>query len=168
MKTNSTKLNCLWSILCKGSSIDQQSNDISLYDIVEEMTIVPSETNISPKLDELKDVSVDFKLVSLWKAGPDGVVPKGFDIRIELTDPNKKIVMSDGHTINLNENDRKNRLRLVIPVKRLRFATTGDYWLTIKLKLPKEKDFETGYRWPIRAVISTKRRVDKSPVSKIV
>ncbi len=74
----------VWSVLCYKGAIHERTNQISLLDVIEQITIVPQE-----KLpEELKAVplKVNMELVSLWIRS-DLSVPESLSCRVRLVAP---------------------------------------------------------------------------------
>ena len=55
-----------WSILCKSTSIDKDTNSISLFNVIEEVNIVGPPLPNDLKKDEDVLLPLSFEIVSLW------------------------------------------------------------------------------------------------------
>lgn len=74
-----------WSILCTKSSVDVQSNNLSLFNVIEQINI-KTELFASKKAGA---IPMDLELVTLWEKAVNGQEVKG-DIEVELQDPDGK------------------------------------------------------------------------------
>src|SRR5437016_4271683 len=82
----------VWSILCASSSIDKETNNLSIYNMLEELTLVKSE--VAQKQKELTGpfllLSLPFQLITLWERAERGVLDE--QARIQVVDPKEKIL----------------------------------------------------------------------------
>ena len=56
----------VWSVACRKSVIDKESNNISFYDVVEQVNLTPP-----PKTEFPTVIPFEHELVSLWSRGED-------------------------------------------------------------------------------------------------
>ncbi|HVQ44710.1 MAG TPA: hypothetical protein VMT30_07145 [Candidatus Saccharimonadia bacterium] len=71
----------LWSILATQSSVDQQTNNLSIFDVMEELTV---QLPVDAKLPAV--VPLKHTIVSLWQKERGKEV--NFELRIEIVGPN--------------------------------------------------------------------------------
>ena len=57
----------IWSVLCSQSVIDAQSNNVSLFNVIEQLTVVMKKTIIPEGKIPLLPISLE--LVTLWERG---------------------------------------------------------------------------------------------------
>lgn len=144
----------IWSILCKKSIIDSDTNNISIFDILEEGTIAFQLKEGLKKTGEPIAIPLEFELVSLW-VSDEKKSEKEIKILIEVYDPNKKKIGSFKRNIPMPEN--KQRMRTIIKFMSFKFTRAGNYSfqvrsehdkkyklvaeipLVIKLKVPPKK-----------------------------
>lgn len=145
----------IWSILCKKSIIDADTNNITLNEALEEITF-----NIPLKKDFKLPASFnfDYEIVSLWTSDN----PRGgekFYVEMEFVDPTEKILAKVEQEIIFPEN--KKRLRTRVKANIIKVTREGEYLLKIKAKEKKNDKFKVLIKIPL--LISTKRTM---PVGK--
>lgn len=157
-----TNVKSIWSILCQESSIDINSNNISLFKILEEIKFGIRMEELdklknNPKFDPTKPMILPFtsQLVILWKNLSNKPTLE-FPVKITLKDPNEKIIqeiISD----NFLFREGKERLRTVISVNGIPLTKSGDYTYSIMTKQNKNDDFEEVDSIPIKITLNLKR-----------
>ncbi|MDD5639659.1 MAG: hypothetical protein PHR47_02535 [Candidatus Pacebacteria bacterium] len=81
--------NHIWSIICQNSSVDSQSNTISLFNCLE---------NINVEISKSKDIAdkimlpIQFDVVSYWTID-DNKEEKSFTLKMEVIKPNGEVVI---------------------------------------------------------------------------
>ena len=137
----------IWSVLCKKSVIDADTNNINL-EVLEEVTFnIPLEKDF--KLPA--SLSFDYEIVSFWSSSKK--TGEKFYIEIEFIDPDNKTLNKLEQEITFPEN--KSRLRTRVKANGLAVTKEGDYALKIKAKEKKSANFKTLTEIPL--VIHTKR-----------
>jgi hypothetical protein len=117
----------IWSIICSLSSIDYESNNVSLLNCLEQL-------NIQPFKDENdKTIPILFEVVSLWRGDDDEF--KG-DVLLELFDPNGKKLKD--FPFELIKPRGMKRLRTRIKINSMPFTGIGDYIFKLKIKTKGE------------------------------
>lgn len=128
MKTN--KLEHIWSVVCSNSSIDQETNNISLYNVLEQVNIAAADLEKMASKDKIV-LSFMYEIISLWqKTARDQDVNRIG--KIECVDP-------DGNKLDEREFEiamKKgiNRLRTIAKVNGFRFTKPGVYNLNVSIK----------------------------------
>lgn len=124
----------IWSVLCRRSIIDNETNNISLNDVLEQLTVgVKAKQQVAP-MPEVINIPIDYEVVSLWLRGDE----KGHvqvDTEIEIMQPNGKSAKTFPQKIDMPEKIQRSRTRYRING----FVVTmpGRYWFKVKIK---EKD----------------------------
>jgi len=155
MQNNNVKL--IWAVLCQESSIDTNTNNISLFKVLEEIKFGikmedMNELQNNPNFDSAKPIILPFtsQLVILWKnlsKNPD----LKFPVKIILKDPNEKIIQE---TINDGVFQKgKERLRVVTAFKGFPLTKAGEYTYYIMTKQTKSADFKEIDSIPIKVNI---------------
>ena len=158
MQNNNVKL--IWSILCQESSIDTNTNNISLCKILEEIKFgirIKDIDKLPNKLsfDSTKPMILPFasQLVLLWKNLSNKPDLK-FPVKIILKDPSEKIIQE---IINDDIFQKgKERLRVIIPLNRFPLTKAGEYTYSIMTKQTKGADFKEIGSIPLRISIDYK------------
>ena len=130
----------IWSVLCRRSVIDKDTNTISLYDCLEEIYLFPK--------DKIKDntkqlIPINFEIVSFWVKEKNINKSINFEIKIEIFSPENKKLGFFYQKVIIPE--KKERMRTRIHVKVLPFTSNGKYTIRIILKKNK-KEPRTGDR----------------------
>ena len=123
----------IWSVICERSVIDKDTNSISLFNSLEELSINYSGEEKLEKT-KIKNVPIPFEIVSLWF---DENIEKDrkFEIILEILDPNNKLVNKSVQEC-IMEKGRK-RLRTIAKLNGLSVTTSGLYNIIIKYKSGK-------------------------------
>jgi hypothetical protein len=121
MKTSKNNIEYKWSMLAKGSSVDQESNLLSVFEILEELKVdikVIKET-------EFLVLPIQFQLISLWEKKVKDSEVKRAEILVECYDPNGKLMNSLNHDLVIPAD--KKRMRLKIHINGLKLTASGNY-----------------------------------------
>jgi len=136
-------IRCVWGLLCSLSSIDQEKNNISLFNVIEQVNL-PKEA-FSQQLKEKKPLSIPFsyEIILLWRRTLNIKISDeeiATDIKINITDPSNKVIQELIVPLQFPKGKSSLRYRVNIPV--LTFTTTGDYTHQIELRLSNSGDFK--------------------------
>ncbi len=143
----------IWSVLCMNSVIDQETNNISLNNILEEIQIKKNIINLvstSNKNSEKKEaILINFELVSFWKKLISKEEKIHFETMIKILDPEGEVLHTIPQTIEMKENIERFRSR--IKFNAMPFTKPGGYIFQINVK--KEKEFIEIGRIPLQIKI---------------
>lgn len=135
----------IWSVLCQKTIVDSDTNNISLVDILEQLT---ANVNIKDPKNELKEINVpiNFEVVSFWLKDSAEKVVKA-NLEIEIIDPEGKVLKKFPQTLEFPPNIRRLRSRLRI----LGFVLTvsGNYVFKVKIKDEKRKEYQDVAELPL-------------------
>lgn len=123
-----SKIAHVWSILCEKSIIDSESNNLSLTNVLEEIQITPKEKTAIDS--EEKIVPINFEFVTMWRRIGEGEVKE--PIKIEIVDPNGRVIQSADAQIDLARS--LNRMRFRFRFNGMKATVPGDYCFVVKLK----------------------------------
>lgn len=127
----------IWSVLCQKSSVDQQSNNVSLFDVFEALEVgINPTTNIKPSDNPEFNIPIQYQVVSLWSI-TDAKNNEG-EIQVTLINPDGKekiLVNSD-----LKFPAGKRRMRSINQIQGLPVNKSGDYHFIVELK--QEEKFQ--------------------------
>lgn len=151
----------LWSILCQDLSIDQNTNNVSLFNIVEEVKFELKMDEVdklknNPTFDLTKPMILPFKsnLIILWRNSVTNQTAK-FPVKILLKDPKGKTIQEINN--NYEFKDGKERLRSVIALNGIPLTEPGEYTYSIMTKRDDIEDFKEVGSIPVKINIELKR-----------
>lgn len=122
----------LWSILCSKSVIDSTTNQLSLFDCIDEITI--NFSNAEDIKKPTKNIPINFEIVSLWLDESISQTRK-FDYTIDIIDPEGKMLKEITKEAVIEKN--KKRLRTIMRISGMAVTTEGKYIFKIKYKEAK-------------------------------
>jgi len=137
----------IWSVLCKSSSIDQDTNLITLRDCLEQLNVT-----ILKKLEK-NVVPIESELINFWyrdKPKED----KKFEVKIELYDPKNEKIHEFSGLFSFPQN--KKRMRTRMQMKGLPVTSTGKYIFKVKLRTEDRKPYKEITEIPLDITIAYK------------
>ena len=132
----------VWSIICNNSSIDSQTNLLSLFNCIEEMKLEIDKSKMS-KSDKVT-IPANLQLVSFWLID-DFSKENTSDIKLELIDPTGKILNEFFNTLKSKKGVK--RLRSITNIKGIQITESGRYYYRISQK--KGNKFEVVSETPL-------------------
>jgi hypothetical protein len=124
----------IWSVIFNRAVVDENTNSMSLFDCVEEITV-----NFS-KPEEIsapqKNIPINFTIISLWS---DNNVSKDrkFEYLLEIIDPQDKKI-NEFTNFPIIEKGKK-RLRTIVQMNGMGITSEGEYTLVVKYKKDSDK-----------------------------
>jgi len=108
----------IWAVLCQTSVIDKLTNNLSLFNIVEEINVVAEVPQATEGKDNPIRIPIAIELVTLWSRTDREVKERGYG-RIKLVQPASEETTTPEYEIDLTEFLRtRNRMRMTtIPIK---------------------------------------------------
>ncbi len=138
----------IWSVLCSNSSIDQTSNTVSLFNIIEELEVqVPASVQ---KTKEPINLGFNFDLVTLWKR-EGGIL--AYDQKVELLSPNMDSLSMIEAPVNFT--DKSKRARINLKIQGITLIGEGEYLFRVSVKEKSEKKFEFVHEVPFQVKIKS-------------
>lgn len=151
----------IWSVLCQEASVDKDTNNISLFKVVEQLQFGIKMEDLDklkgdPKFDPTKPIAFPFvmHLVILWKNLSTKSV-LGFPVKISLMDPNEKII--DEMSVDFRFEEGRDRLRTIISINRVPVTKSGEYTYSVMTKQHKDDNFKEVCAIPIRIDLDLRR-----------
>ncbi len=153
MKKNSdTKVKVLWALLCQSASVDQQTNAVSVFNVLEELTLstTPIDATKPPTSIETMDfpaktqVNTKYTMVVQTEREPGVNRDAQVTMRLAITDPAGETLVSHEFPVSFGFMD-KTRARAIINFENMLVTKTGRYTYTISTKSAGEKDFQEQY-----------------------
>ncbi|MFH1601393.1 MAG: hypothetical protein ABIB61_00355 [Candidatus Shapirobacteria bacterium] len=138
----------IWSVICQKSLIDKETNNISLIEVLEEVSV-----NITSPGEINKKINIPFKyeVVNYWMK--KGRV-KDVDIRIRLVDPDQKVIKSFINRLSIPPD--KDRMRSRLRILGLELTRSGSYTFWIEIKEEGKKTFKRVAELPLEVKLTKK------------
>lgn len=156
-KTNTVTFRCVWGLLCSLSSIDQERNNISLFNVLEQIN-VPKEAFVAQE-KEKKPIFIQYphELVLLFRRSLKIEISNEellADIRISTVDPNGIVLQQTLSPFKFIKD--KKRMRFRFQANGFVISTPGDYVYRIEVKDESDKDFRNMLEVPFEVVVVRK------------
>ncbi|MBI2123728.1 MAG: hypothetical protein HYU04_00540 [Candidatus Wildermuthbacteria bacterium] len=134
-----------WSILCRGSSIDKESNNLSIFNVLEELRITPPNEKIKER--EIF-IQLPLQIVTLWeRRGEDKTTS---EVEIELFDPIGKALQKISYPLSTPQK----RIRSVVNTNGIKVTESGEYLFKVKMRNDKTDRFEEVEEIPLQIAIT--------------
>ena len=151
-KPSNSNVKVLWALLCQNASVDQQTNAVSLFNVIEELTLSPAPLNTAkkPSSTETMDfpaktqVNTKYSLVVMTERESGMNRDSQVMMRLSITDPAGEKLFSHEFPAQFGFTD-KVRARAIINFENMVVTKTGRYTYTISTKSAGEKDFQEQY-----------------------
>lgn len=138
-------INLLWCVICSKSSIDKESNNLSLFNIIEEIGF----NQEAPSVEEGQTITlpINFEIVSFWESNPYNSDDR-LDLRIIVLMPGEREHPVDQtYSINFTSHPR---LRVRILVNGFPYNGSGRYLIRLeKRHVLIDGDWELATELPI-------------------
>ena len=142
-KVDVDHIKCVWGLLCSLSSVDQERNNISLFNIVEQVNI-PAEYFAEQKKKNNLIFPLSYEIVLLWRRTLDlGISDEEIfaDIKIKTIDPTGKILQEVLSPLKFPMGIK--RLRSRFAMQGVLASMPGDYVHQIEIKMSDQNEFKT-------------------------
>ena len=140
----------IWSVVCKKSTIEQETNLISLFDSLEQLNV---QTNgDKPAGVDVVNVPMENEVVSFWFRENVNQLEK-YSIKIEIIDPDNRVLNTYDNIMEFPKGMRRIRARvksIAIPVTK-----SGIYFYRVSFKKVDEKDFSEAVKIPVEVIITS-------------
>src|SRR3989344_7491217 len=148
-KSTIGSINCVWGLVCSLSSLDQQRNNLSLFNVIDQINL-PSEVYEQAKKGQPVGVQIPIEVVMLWRRAIDTKIDDralAFDTQVELIDPNGKSLIKILTKVQFSSFNRINRIRL--QGNGIFVTIPGDYVFEVSYKTLEETGFHDIFKIPI-------------------
>ena len=142
-------LSHVWSVLCQEAITDAESNNISLINVYERLTIPQSIVDQIPSDKDGAKFAFPHRLVSMWIRDTKDSAKANYRIRL-LSPDGKPIVVSVEATIEIKP--PKQRMRTLLVGNELFFSRPGIYNFQVQLKTAK--NWRTVAKVPLDMVVN--------------
>jgi hypothetical protein len=149
----SSLLKVNWALLCQNASVDQRSNLVSLQTVIEEITLSKTpELNAAIATGKKVEIKSDFSLVAqLDRCNPDDLQAYSPFMEVRIVDPAG--VELGKHTMPLDVQRDKRRLRVIVGFNGFVITKAGEYEFIISIKSTNEPTFSEKTRVPLEVKI---------------
>lgn len=152
-KTTPRSFRHLWSVLCRSASVDKESNSLSLFNVLEEITINKAEDLKRGKEtigaeEQAFIIPIEFVIVTFLERLDDkdqGSMTK--EAQVEIVDPSSRSILKREFEINFRQGFK--RLRHLFKMNGLKITTAGTYKFYISIRESKEPPFELVAEIPV-------------------
>lgn len=129
-----------WSIICSGIITAQENNNISLFNVIDQIRINEKELGKikTANNEEKPSIPIVFNLVTLWRKSGQGLA-KG-TVVIEMKDP--KGIMRQKGEYDIEIPEQIKRTRSIMQWNGMRVTDSGTYTFEISFKESGQKMFE--------------------------
>jgi hypothetical protein len=128
---------CYFLTLCGGSSLDQHSNNVTLFNVVEQV-------NLQPNIDPPPGAFLPLEVHAYFMLGP-GEVSQPFEVRFALVAPTGLELLTDA-TQHKSSTPRYRTRSLGLPAP----AVPGNYSLCVDIRQPGMDGFtRENLQWPL-------------------
>lgn len=141
----------IWSILCQNSSVDSNTNLLSLFNCVEELSLV-IEKDKMPKDDNLV-IPIGFQLVNFWTT-ENGNAKSILDIKLEIFDPEEKLLGTFDKDFDVPGGVA--RFRSILSINGIKVTKEGRYIIKVQQKESNGKKFKVVAELPLDIKITYK------------
>ena len=139
----------LWAILCESSVTDKDTNNVSLFNIIEEVTIQgPTPAVESEPGSDSIVVPLGLNFVILWSRSNLEVPEKGQG-RVRLLDPDGEVAPSREFEVDLTE---FLRMRVGSRLPGLPSGKEGEHLFRVEGKVP-DSDWKQMFELPLRVIV---------------
>lgn len=152
---NKETIKHVWSVLCSNSVVDKDTNNISLNNTIEKLTItVPK--GVLEKAKEAKEDGFTFEfphqIVTMFSRA-DSSIENAIDLKLEFVNPEGLITSKSERKIGIQKGIKNVRIRDL--AEALPLSTSGDYCIRVYYKVVSEPDFNLATELPLEIVIET-------------
>ncbi|MFW9940463.1 MAG: hypothetical protein ACFFFT_05440 [Candidatus Thorarchaeota archaeon] len=139
----------VWTVICQRSVVDKDTNNLSIFDVLEQFTIT------APKLPKSRDnkktiIPLSFEVISFWiKKNMDH--PETGTAKLTFKAPNGN--QEEGAIFDINLQKHK-RFRSKIKVAGIPFYGSGEYVFIVYLKNEKTGKWKEVSKVPIEIIVN--------------
>jgi len=145
-KDKKTKIEYMWSLMCTGSTVDKETNNLSLFNIIEQLNlninkqIKPYSTN-----GESTRISMDFNVIVFFRLLEK--IKDSFEIRIDFLDPVGISLNKVEHNVSIHEGVKN--IRLITRFNKMFISIPGIYDIIIGIREVGNKHFKNVGHIPV-------------------
>ncbi|MDP3726023.1 MAG: hypothetical protein Q8R36_02380 [bacterium] len=142
----------IWTVLCKNTLTDKDSNNLSINNVVEQINISKKQnipTTTKERLENLR-IPIQLELITLWsREDSEG---RGVDARMQLLDPQGKVLINQQYQLAFEK--LKKRLRFRMRMDGIIISISGEYLFVISTKEDGAKNYKDRIQIPVDVKIT--------------
>ena len=149
------KIEHIWTVPCLSSVTDQETNTISLQNVLEQLNFEYEIPNTIDKKPAQISIPINMELVTLWmKSITESDITA--DVATRFIDPQGQELMQFEHTLTIPNTHQRMRFR--VKIKGLQITTNGTYVFEIKIKEPGLSEYRVAGSVPLLITATEKKR----------
>lgn len=140
MKNELKTIRHIWTVLCRDSVIDSQTNNLSLNNVLEELQVEKKDTSgksIIPERGEA--IPFNFQVISLWKRLRENTTELLTGGELEVIDPEGKSLVKIPYPIKLEKG--KERFRSILNFQGFKITVPGEYTFKTRARDTNRQNF---------------------------
>lgn len=149
-------LKILWLHVCSSASVDQSTNNLSLFNLIEDLQITPPVSSDGKKLElspgKTATIAANYVLAGLIERTGDAVEEFLPEIRVTITDPDFKIIAEN--IAPLDFEDGKKRVRSLVNFDGFLVTQPGRYEYALEVRSASTEEFHGRTVTPIEIRIA--------------
>ena len=145
------KINLFWAMVCGSSSVDQNTNNMSMFNVFEEITINNIAAQVSQNQKPAEpgqptNVLFPHEVITVWSRTNLEQETKA-EMKVEFIDPFGNILSNVNPAIIFEKG--KQRMRIILKINGLQVTIPGEYKYVISLKTASDKSLKEIANLPI-------------------
>ena len=136
----------IWTVVCRAHIVDQQTNNVSLIDVLEEITVAPEGVETPANVRQFPAI---FSVVSLWSRG-DPARPETGQARLSFLSPAGEQLGENTAEVDLRE---FRRMRLLNQFMGFPAAGAGIYRFVVERRADANAPWEEVARVPLDVTV---------------
>ncbi|HCC84501.1 MAG TPA: hypothetical protein DEP87_02365 [Candidatus Pacebacteria bacterium] len=150
-------INHIWSVLCRKSVIDRDTNNISIFDVFEQLS-VDAKIKENPDNNENKDnkkinLPIEYELISFWvKDSRQSPFHFKGDVKVEITNPKGLSEKSFEQVLEMPKDMKRLRARMII--NGLIIEESGIYNFIVSIKEPGNQKYKKVSEVPLEVIVN--------------
>lgn len=128
------KITLVWSLLCSNSTVDNTTNNFSLFNLIEQINVNINKEAYEEHLKKKTNgfmINIPIDLVSRFKKNSPEK-PELFDFQIQFINPKGEILLKLEHTIDFKKGLKN--MRVKNSIQKLPVRESGEYAFLLKIR----------------------------------
>lgn len=134
----------IWTVLCSQTSVDKTSNNISLFNVLEELKVA----GLTLNSEKTYVLPISFELVTFWARDDDNKPTKG-QASVRLLAPNGMVMKEQVWDVDLSSFQR---FRSIIKISGLPVKQAGRYQFQVQIKDEDDSTWRVCSKVPLQII----------------